>query len=218
MSGRPESILDALTLANKIPDVDVIIVGRGGGSIEDLWAFNDEKLARAIAASPVPVVSAVGHEVDFTIADFVADLRAPTPSAAAELVVKSATEIMDKIGHLNSRLLQSISHKLKHCRNSLGQYEKLLVDPKRRLQDLSQKCDELSQRMDLAIKNRFQKLKFELQILEGKLISPQEAINNRRLALKALKEKLAAQMSSFLDLRQGEFKRFASLLDSLSPA
>lgn len=88
----PASIVSAIELINKLSDVDVVIIGRGGGSIEDLWAFNDERVARAIAASRIPTISAVGHEIDFTIADFVADLRAPTPSAAAELVVKSATE------------------------------------------------------------------------------------------------------------------------------
>ena len=90
--------------SRRVPGVDVIIVGRGGGSIEDLWAFNEESLARAIAASPVPVISAVGHEVDVTIADFVADLRAPTPSAAAEMVVTAKEEFCARIDRLQGRL------------------------------------------------------------------------------------------------------------------
>src|SRR5204862_4819287 len=97
-------IAEALRAIVKVPGVDVVIVGRGGGSLEDLQAFNQEPVARAIAASPVPVVSAVGHEVDVTIADFVADLRAPTPSAAAELVVTAKDEFCARVDRLTDRL------------------------------------------------------------------------------------------------------------------
>jgi exodeoxyribonuclease VII large subunit len=102
--GAGEDIARALKAITRVPGIDVVIVGRGGGSIEDLWAFNDEILARAIAASPVPVISAVGHEVDVTIADFVADLRAPTPSAAAEMVVTAKEEASARIDRLQGRL------------------------------------------------------------------------------------------------------------------
>lgn len=101
-------VATALRMIARVPAVDVIIVGRGGGSIEDLWAFNEEKVARAIAASPVPVVSAVGHEVDVTIADFVADLRAPTPSAAAEMVVAATGEFCSRIDRLTARLRAAV--------------------------------------------------------------------------------------------------------------
>ena len=102
--GASEDICRALRAITRVPGVDVVIVGRGGGSIEDLWAFNEEALARAIAASPVPVISAVGHEVDVTIADFVADLRAPTPSAAAEMVVLGKEEFSARVDRLEGRL------------------------------------------------------------------------------------------------------------------
>lgn len=105
-------VATALRMLGRVPGVDVIIVGRGGGSIEDLWAFNEEKVARAIAASPVPIVSAVGHEVDVTIADFVADLRAPTPSAAAEMVVAATAEFVDRIDRLTVRLRGSLQASL----------------------------------------------------------------------------------------------------------
>jgi exodeoxyribonuclease VII large subunit len=102
--GAAIEIAQALRQIGRVPRVDVIIVGRGGGSIEDLWAFNEENVARAIAKSPVPVISAVGHETDFTIADFVADVRAPTPSAAAELVVSRKDEFCGRIDGLHDRL------------------------------------------------------------------------------------------------------------------
>jgi exodeoxyribonuclease VII large subunit len=102
--GAALAIARGLDAIGRLDDVDVIIVGRGGGSIEDLWAFNEEIVARAIARAPVPVVSAVGHETDVTIADFVADLRAPTPSAAAELVVAATDEFLSRIDRLNERL------------------------------------------------------------------------------------------------------------------
>src|SRR5881275_2311218 len=102
--GAAMDIARAMRTIGRVPGVDVVIVGRGGGSIEDLWAFNEERVARAIAACPVPVVSAVGHEVDFTIADFVSDYRAPTPSAAAELVVSAKDEFCGRIDRLLGRL------------------------------------------------------------------------------------------------------------------
>lgn len=107
--GAKEEIANAvIDLNENFPDIDVLLVGRGGGSMEDLWAFNEEIVARAIAGSRIPVISCVGHETDFTIADFVADLRAPTPSAAAELVVKSKVELAAQIAGLEKRLLQGL--------------------------------------------------------------------------------------------------------------
>jgi exodeoxyribonuclease VII large subunit len=105
----PGDLVRALRAIVKVPDVDVVIIGRGGGSTEDLWAFNDERLARAIAACPVPVVSAVGHEVDFTIADFVADVRAATPSNAAEIVVDRADNFRTRIRRAEERLIAAVA-------------------------------------------------------------------------------------------------------------
>lgn len=114
--GAAGEIVRALRQVARVDDVDVIIVGRGGGSLEDLWAFNEEKVARAIAASPVPVIAAVGHETDFTIADFVADLRAPTPSAAAELVVRRKDEFVASIDRLAGRLAAAARARLARAR------------------------------------------------------------------------------------------------------
>ncbi|HET9370320.1 MAG TPA: exodeoxyribonuclease VII large subunit, partial [Vicinamibacterales bacterium] len=106
----PRDLVRALAAIARVPDVDVVIIGRGGGSVEDLWAFNDESLARAIARCPVPVISAVGHEVDFTIADFVADVRAATPSNAAELVVERADHFCTRIDRAHDRLHRAMRH------------------------------------------------------------------------------------------------------------
>jgi len=112
-------VATALRMIAKVPGVDVVIVGRGGGSIEDLWAFNEERVARAIVACPVPVVSAVGHETDVTIADFVADLRAPTPSAAAEMVVAAKEEFCSRIDRLTGRLRAAVRGDLQRRRNTV---------------------------------------------------------------------------------------------------
>lgn len=148
----PKEIVAAIEMANKIGNFDVMIVGRGGGSIEDLWSFNEEIVARAIASSKIPTVSAVGHEVDFTIADFVADLRAPTPSAAAELISRNATDIMDVISMQYKALRIQMNKKLQMDKQKLMHVQRQLVDPKRKLQDLMLKLDDLSERVQSVVK------------------------------------------------------------------
>lgn len=118
-AGAAEEIAAAIGLLNEMEAVDVMIVGRGGGSLEDLWCFNEEVVARAVAASSIPVISAVGHETDFTICDFVADLRAPTPSAAAELVVARKDELVERLDVLAMRLKQSVGEEALRARNRL---------------------------------------------------------------------------------------------------
>lgn len=146
-----KEIVKAIETANKIGNFDVMIVGRGGGSIEDMWSFNEEPVARAIAASKIPTVSAVGHEIDFTIADFVADLRAPTPSAAAELISRNASDLMDRISLQFKALRQCMNKKLQMDKQKLMHIQRQLVDPKRKLQDLMIKVDDLEERIQNAI-------------------------------------------------------------------
>src|SRR6185503_39717 len=118
--GASIQVMDGIDYLSRSTDVDVIIVARGGGSMEDLWPFNEERVARAIVRSQKPVISAVGHEVDFTICDFVADLRAPTPSAAAEIVVRSKAEIVERVQQLENRLQSLVKYRLSTLRNFLA--------------------------------------------------------------------------------------------------
>lgn len=141
------SIGVAIEHFNREKSVDVMIVGRGGGSLEDLWAFNEESVARAIYGSRIPVISAVGHETDFTIADFVADLRAPTPSAAAEMVVESEEHLRDAIGTLESRLVLSLRQELDGFKTLIRHAVRLLGDPRRQLEQYAQRVDELIGRL-----------------------------------------------------------------------
>jgi exodeoxyribonuclease VII large subunit len=141
------AIVEAVLYFNREQNVDVMIVGRGGGSLEDLWAFNEETVARAIFASKIPVISAVGHETDYTISDFVADLRAPTPSAAAEMVVKSEESFRDFISSLESSIIRSIRRQIDLTRASLREYSRLLGDPRRLLEQYTQRVDELTGRL-----------------------------------------------------------------------
>ena len=147
--GSAEEISEAIQQMNKINDLDVLIVGRGGGSIEDLWAFNEEIVARAISKSTLPVVSAVGHEIDFTIADFVADLRAPTPSAAAELVVPLLDEQTRKLNMMAKQLLVILQNKIQKYADLLKRLmgRRFFKDPMYIMQPQVQRLDDLNNRL-----------------------------------------------------------------------
>ena len=142
--GAAREIAGGIADLNRADNIDVMIIGRGGGSLEDLWAFNEEIVARAIYASRIPVVSAVGHEVDFTIADFVADHRAPTPTAAAEMVVPRKADLLEQIAMLELQLQRCMQFKLSSTRENFISWVKRLADPGRKLRENQQRLDELS--------------------------------------------------------------------------
>jgi exodeoxyribonuclease VII large subunit len=167
--GAAAEIAAAIADHNRLGVADVLIVGRGGGSLEDLWAFNEEVVARAIHASAIPVISAVGHEVDFTIADFVADLRAPTPSAAAELVARSRLELEGHLDHLAQRLAGQMQGRLELLNERVTGLSRRLRSPRQQLQLWQQRQADLARRLDRAMARRQQEAQGRLAALAGQL-------------------------------------------------
>ncbi|MCD8181544.1 MAG: exodeoxyribonuclease VII large subunit [Firmicutes bacterium] len=175
--GAAQSVVKAIEYFNATKEVDTLIVGRGGGSIEDLWAFNEEITARAIFASEIPIISAVGHETDFTIADFVADLRAPTPSAAAEIAVPSTLELKHRIDTDKNRILQNIIKRIENSKLLLRRFK--MKTPKERIEDYSLKLDSLVKSMDGSFKMKAMTLRRQLAEQAGKLdaLSPLQTLS-----------------------------------------
>ncbi len=175
-SGAAESVVKAIEYFNATDGADTLIVGRGGGSIEDLWAFNEEITARAIYASKIPVISAVGHETDFTIADFVADLRAPTPSAAAEIAVPSAIELRNRIDTDKNRISRNMAGRIEGNRLLLERFK--MRTPKDRIDDANLRIDSLIKSMDSSLKMKTMHLKRELSSAAAKLdaLSPLQTL------------------------------------------
>ncbi len=215
--GAPEKIMEALQMAWKLPNVDIIVLARGGGSIEDLWAFNDERLVRMIAQSPIPTISAVGHEIDFTISDFVADLRAPTPSAAAELVAKSSKELHQRLVHLSHNLNNSFNRKIKDLTSRLENLRLRLVDPQKNLQDLSLRNDELLNRLQVATDTLFLKHKHKLEVLTEKMPHPQVKMDLARREVNHKTKDLHTAIKKALESARHKLESRMAVLDSISP-
>jgi exodeoxyribonuclease VII large subunit len=187
-AAAPE-IVRGLEVMNLHGKAEVLIVGRGGGSLEDLWAFNTEAVARAIHASAIPVISAVGHETDFTIADFVADLRAPTPSAAAEFAVPVVTDLLATIREHRRHLVKSMRSALEEIRGSLKFWISHLKHPKRRLEELSIHLDDLTTRLRLAMEHGLEDRGLRLFHLSKKLevLSPLSILSRGYSIVRKLK-------------------------------
>ena len=174
-------MLDALERIYSLSSVDLIIIGRGGGSVEDLWAFNSEALARKIYESPIPVISAVGHETDFTICDFVSDLRAPTPSAAAELAVPDVKDLKAVLSDINLRLLRSLEqrYKLESTRLSSVMSSLVFRKPESIVDDRALQADKLSERLEAAVGKRINDLSnsFSLTVSKIDALSPLKVLS-----------------------------------------
>lgn len=203
--GAADEVADAIRRINRnrerLGGVDVMIVGRGGGSLEDLWAFNEEVVARAICASEIPVVSAVGHEVDFTIADFVADVRAATPTAAAELVVPTRDELGAEINSHAHRMARGMRAALDSIRSRLTAVERFewFRDPVGRVRHRQQQVDEISGRLQLAISRGMGARKTAVHELEVRLarVRPEAVLSKRRDILTRVEQRLSGAQRQF---------------------
>lgn len=196
--------------------VEVMIVGRGGGSLEDLWAFNEEVVARAIYAAPVPVISAVGHEIDFTIADFVADRRAPTPTAAAEMIVPREEELLAQVQVLESRMARLVQAKVAAEREAWDQLARRLADPRRRLRENQVRLDELSLSLWRRFRDHLDRLKSRLKHGAGRLdtLSPLAVLERGYSIAHKMPEEVLVKDSGLLkigDLLRITFARGKSL-------
>lgn len=215
----PPAIVAALKNAAKRDECDLLILARGGGSLEDLWAFNDEAVARAIHACDIPTVSAIGHEVDFTIADFVADLRAPTPSAAAELVSPDRDEWLSTFAGWQQRLLRSWQGRVVQHRQQLDWLQRQLKHPGQRLRERAQRLDELEQRLNLAQQSRLHQQQARLSTLSARLHgrSPAQRLRELRLRLDRLQHANRSAISARLTQQRARLGNLGRALNAVSP-
>jgi exodeoxyribonuclease VII large subunit len=219
--GAAEEITQGVEVLNRYPGIDVIIVARGGGSLEDLWAFNEETVARAISASKVPVISAVGHEIDYTIADFVADVRAPTPSAAAELVIRNKAEFRAELQVVAQRLERAVQHRLETLRARLEacQQRRVLKDPWAPLRTIEQRLDELNARLARATRGRLRLAQEALERGEAAIVyrSPLMRVGLLHARLAALEQRLIAAQGGQVHHEHEALERLMATLQALSP-
>lgn len=214
-----EQIVRALHNANQLSSCDLLIVGRGGGSLEDLWPFNEEIVARAIYASRIPVISAVGHEVDITIADYVADVRAPTPSAAAEICTPNGAEMLQQFSGYQALLEESMLRRLRHHQERLTALSARLQHPRQKLQAQAQHLDNLEIRLQQIMQRKLQHQQHQLSHLslrhEG--LNPVRALQQHRRQMTYLEQRLKANIRHTLDKAHQALGKSAALLDSVSP-
>ncbi|ETI67380.1 exodeoxyribonuclease VII large subunit [Neobacillus vireti] len=215
------SIVKAIDKANGIKEIDVLIIGRGGGSIEELWAFNEEQVARAIFSSRIPIISAVGHETDFTIADFVADLRAPTPTGAAELAVPHIEELMDRILQRQTRLLRAMQEKFRYDKERLNRVQKSYAFryPHRLYEQKLEQVDKLTERLVRGT-SRLSELKkgqYEIQYKRLQRNHPNEALLEAKNQFRRRQKDMNRSMLQIFSKKQTDFNHVLSTLQALSP-
>lgn len=215
-----DDIVKNIKLANTY-DLDVIILGRGGGSIEDLWAFNEECVARAIFDSVIPIISGVGHEVDFTISDFVADLRAPTPTGAAELCVPNKLDVIELFNQYNLRLTKAIHTYLNNCETRLNNLKNsfVLKNPMSLYEKLEQNFDHLYERLIMAIKSNIDKNKDRLNTVKTSYVlkNPNMLFIDKAYNYNDLIKRLKNSMNIIIDNKKNNYINLLSKLEVLNP-
>ena len=220
--GAAEEIAAGIRTLNDIPEVDLIIVGRGGGSMEDLWAFNQEPVARAISASRVPVISAVGHQVDFTISDFVADHRASTPTGAAEMVTATREELTTRLSHLEGRLQRTLQLRLSRLRNRVLELSanRAFESAQGRIRSQRQWLDEMGFRLGGWPRNTLGARRDTWRLTAERLerVNLRHLVDQRRRVLNLSSERAGAQIRFALQALQARLSAQAGTLRSLSPA
>ncbi|MFE0559913.1 exodeoxyribonuclease VII large subunit [Paenibacillus sp. NPDC058910] len=219
--GAAPSIVKAIRTMNDMAEADVLIVGRGGGSLEELWAFNEEIVARAIYQSNIPVISAVGHETDFTIADFVADLRAATPTAAAELAVPSSAELRGQLVQRQRQLKQGLQQRLKRSRDRLVSLQRspVLVHPRRYMLQHAERLDMLSQRLQGNLKSQLSLVRQRQKSLHQGLIryNPRTQAEFSARRKDQVSRQLMNAMQSIMKSKMSQLQTEMRHLDALSP-
>ena len=215
----PEQLIQALEQAQQQAVCDVLIIGRGGGSIEDLWAFNNEQLAHAVYQCPIPIISSVGHEVDFTICDFVADVRAPTPSAAAELISPNQEEWLNWLQGIEKQLAQLINRTISSLQQQLQWQHQRLKHPGRYLEEVAQRIDELSARMEQRLRLQLQLRQEKMLTLEARLQqhSPMHGLNQQLTRLNYLQQRLEQSLAPRFAQLQQKIASLAREMDAFSP-
>ena len=215
-----DDIVKNIRLANTY-DLDVIILGRGGGSIEDLWPFNEEIVARAIFMSEIPIISAVGHEIDFTISDFVADLRAPTPTGAAEMAVPNMVDVKSYLSQINIRLTKAMNNKIEMAKEVLNRYQKsyVLTNPMSLYNRLEQNFDHLYERLINAIKNNINSNNDRLNKITSSYIftNPNMLFIDKAYNYNDLIKRLRNSIIKLLDNKTNKYINSLSKLEVLNP-
>ncbi|SBS36235.1 Exodeoxyribonuclease 7 large subunit [Marinomonas aquimarina] len=217
--GAATNIRQQLERADNSGHFDAIIVGRGGGSLEDLWSFNDEALARAIFNAQTPIVSAVGHEVDFTIADFVADVRAATPTAAAELLSPDVRNLQQQITHFEHIFTRRFEQTLQQQQQRLDFLTQRIRHPKERIEQQQQRLDQSKQRLKAALLSHVQQNQVRTQHLQQRLVqaTPSKKIQNHEERINALQQRLRHALGQNLSRKQDRFANVVDKLNLVSP-